>query len=151
MHTQHPEAKINIDAKWFLIPGFSSYEINIRTREVRSNKHFNKMRFHIMQVNGGKVRIVDDFGKPTSISVDELYSITFNQGNKLRSRGDNDYHMGGMRKINRNMQVNCDLLNHTYTPVPPEEPKTFSLDFSSGMPTVIPTKTKPFNINTWQT
>lgn len=86
---------------WYTIPGFSSYDINIHNKSIRSNKHFNSGH-HIMKVKSNKVTIVDDFGKPQRIDIDNLYNITFNSGKKLRPRGDNDYYKSGMIKGARN-------------------------------------------------
>ena len=86
---------------WYKIPGFSSYDINYYTKEVRSCKHFNS-GFHIMKKsNTGCVTIVDNYGIRKYISVDDLYDITFNQGNKLEPRGDLEMYCGGMQRINR--------------------------------------------------
>lgn len=97
---------LNYEAKWYTIPGFTSYDININTREVRSNKHFNRDSHHIMKVSdSGKVTIVDDRGKPTRISVDNLYTITFKSGYRLNPRGDHDIYKSGMVKGMRNVST----------------------------------------------
>lgn len=86
---------------WYKIPGFASYDINFYTKEVRSCKHYNT-GFHIMkQSNTGAVTVVDDYGNRKYIKVDELYDITFNQGNTLEPRGEYDMYCGGMQRVNR--------------------------------------------------
>lgn len=94
--------------KWFIIPGFRSYEINIDTKQIRSNKHFNLDLHHIMNVKYGKVTITDDYGLSRNMKVDDLYILTFNMGNKLEFRADNWYHTGGMKRINRNFDIKMD-------------------------------------------
>lgn len=87
--------------KWYKIPGFTSYDINYNTREVRSCKHFNS-GFHIMkQDKKRRVTIVDDYGNPQKIDVDTLFETTFNSGNKLEPRGEWDMYCGGMQRVNR--------------------------------------------------
>lgn len=86
---------------WYKIPGFASYDINYATKEIRSCKHFNS-GFHIMKVSkSGTVRLVDDYGNPKNIRVDEVIDIAFNQGHKLEPRGEYEMYCGGMQRINR--------------------------------------------------
>lgn len=90
-------------ANWYTIPGFTSYEINIHNKQVRSNKHYKKDSHHIMKVYGNNtIKIVDDFGKPTRVNVDDLYELTFNSGYKLNPRGDDEVYISGMYKGMRN-------------------------------------------------
>ena len=85
---------------WYKIPGFSAYDINYFTKEIRSCKHY-KAGFHIMQViDSGAVKLIDDHGVRRYIKVDSVYDITFNHGNKLEPRGDQDMYCGGMTRIN---------------------------------------------------
>lgn len=53
------------------------------------------------QSNTGAVTVVDDYGNRKYIKVDELYDITFNQGNTLEPRGEYDMYCGGMQRVNR--------------------------------------------------
>lgn len=85
---------------WYSIPGFSSYDINYNTGEIRSCKHFNT-GFHIMKVTNDKVTLVDDKGNSKRMKVKDLYNITFNMGNKLEPRGEYDMYCGGMKRVNR--------------------------------------------------
>lgn len=97
--------------QWFIIPGFSFYEININTREVRSNKHYKNDSHHIMKgskTRGGSTVIVDDYGIPRRVLVDYLYDLTFNSGHKLQFRADVWQPTGGMLKFNRNQSVGMD-------------------------------------------
>ena len=100
---------------WYKIPGYSSYDINYYTREVRSCKHFNS-GFHIMSVRSGAVRVVDDYGNPRSIKVADLYNLTFNSGNKLEPRGEYEMYCSGMVRANRRKDKNL-------------KPGTFELQF----------------------
>lgn len=93
----------NIMQNWYMIPGFTSYNINYYTREVRSCKHFN-CGFHIMTKKEGKVTLTDDSGKSRRVKVDYLYDLTFNSGNELKPRGDYEMWCGGMRKENRSLE-----------------------------------------------
>lgn len=122
---------------WYVIPGFSAYEINIHDKHVRSNKHFNKMSHHIMKVKSNTVRIVDDFGVSRRVDLDYLYDITFNSGNKLRPRGDNEVYKSGMLKGARNSIAEV---------LEPEEQKYVTLDFY-GMALGKPDLVKPFTID----
>lgn len=86
---------------WYKIPGFASYDINYQTGEVRSCKHFNT-GFHIMKQDKKKrVTIVDDYGNPQKISIDDIFELTFNSGNALEPRGEWDMYCGGMQRVNR--------------------------------------------------
>lgn len=96
---------VSYKPNWYTIPGFTSYDINIDTKEVRSHKHFNLDSHHIMKVTNGRVNIVDDRGKPTKISVDKLYQLTFYSGNELNPRGDYDVYKSGMVKGMRNVST----------------------------------------------
>lgn len=132
-----------LDYVWYVIPGYCSYEINIETQEVRSNKHFRADSHHIMKVyDDGTVRITDDFGVRRSITPEELYDITFNQGYELKPRAGEDVYCGGMAKVNRNMIGNLNILDGTYYAI--EEPKVEYADYP-----IITTISliKPFKIN----
>lgn len=124
---------------WYTIPGFTSYEININSREVRSNKHFNKDSHHIMKVSDeGTVRIVDDFGKPTKISVSKLYNITFKSGKKLNPREDNAVYLSGMLKGCRNSIPEV---------LPPEKDNYVTIDFYGTISGESSNLIKPFTID----
>lgn len=135
--------------EWYTIPGFRSYEISSHTRLIRSLKHYKKDCFHIMKVSkAGTVQVTDDYGVSRRMRVDDLYDITFNQGNELKPRGDRDVWKGGMIKANRSMIADVDILGGTQNPtknvkqqtpvnlsfaVPIAEDnskQTFTLDFS---------------------
>lgn len=85
---------------WYKIPGFSSYDINYNTLEIRSCKHFNT-GFHIMKVTSGKVNLVDDKGNSQRITVSDVFNRTFNMGYPLEPRGEYDMYCSGMQRINR--------------------------------------------------
>lgn len=124
-------------ANWYTIPGFTAYEINVHDRRVRSNKHFNKQSHHIMKVyDDDKVRIVDDFGKPKRVTVDDLYELTFNSGHKLNPRGDYYVYKGGMIKGLRNS-----------IPEVVESEKYIELDFYNALKGSANQLIKPFTIN----
>lgn len=105
---------------WFVIPGFSWYDINRDTLEVRSHKHYKSDAFHIMKVKNGKVRIVDDYGQSRTMKVQYLYDLTFNSGNKTQIAPDNISRAGGMFKVNRNMESNINILSGEYNPSSPD-------------------------------
>lgn len=96
--------------QWFIIPGFRGYDININTKEIRSNKHFNKDPHHIMKVSkSNTVCVTDDYGKSRRVDVDDLYIETFNKGKKLEYRADNWSHMGGMQRLGRTFDIKMDF------------------------------------------
>ena len=128
---------IKIPANWYTIPGFTSYEINIHTKDIRSNKHFSKDPHHIMKVNNNKVRIVDDFGKPVRVDVNDIYNLTFNSGKKLKPRGDNDIYIGGMIKGLRNSVA--EIID--------DEEKYVTLDFCNIVNNETCRLIKPFTID----
>lgn len=151
-------------ANWYTIPGFTSYEINIYTKDIRSLKHYKKDCFHIMKVyDDGNVRIVDDTGKPTRISPEEAYDLTFNSGYELVPREDGAVYKSGMVKGMRKMKSNVDVINGTVEnlPIKPEKfqiydfYENYTIDDSDDEETVIPDymklfeqpKIKPFVIN----
>lgn len=151
-------------ANWYTIPGFTSYEINIHTRKVRSLKHYKKDCFHIMKASKlGIVQIVDDTGKPTRISQDELYELTFNSGYKLMPREDGAVYKSGMVKGMRKMKSNVDVVNGTVENLPIKSENFYVYDFYENytveedeeIETVVPDymklfeqpKIKPFIIN----
>lgn len=117
-------------ANWYTIPGFTSYEINIHTRKVRSLKHYKKDCFHIMKATKhGIVQIVDDTGKPIRISQDELYNLTFNSGYKLMPREDGAVYKSGMVKGMRKMKSNVDIINGTAEQLPSRPENFYMYDF----------------------
>ena len=145
-----------MEYQWYMIPGFECYEINIHTREIRSLKHpHGRMCFHIMKKStegdNAIVTLVDDYGVPTKKTRREYYDITFNQGHKLRGRGDNERWLNGMSKVCRNYKSNVNILEGTYEPV--ATPSTFTLNFESNEPIRVnePKKVKPFIYNKHQT
>ncbi len=106
--------------KWFTIPGFRFYEINIDTKEIRSNKHYNADRYHIMKETGGKVTLTDDYGKSRRVIVQELFADTFYRGNPLEFRANSWYSTGAMRRVNRNAEIAMDYSKYvTPTTVKP--------------------------------
>lgn len=115
--------------RWYRIPGFECYDINKDTKEVRSSKHYKKDKFHIMKVRYGKVTIVDDYGKPTTISVDDLYDMTFNGKYPIKPVGDYEYWANTMTKSCRNLEANVDILNGIYNSIE-DSGNEFILDFS---------------------
>ena len=116
---------------WYVIPTFSSYDINSATKEVRSHKHFNKDAFHIMKVTNGCVILTDDYGKSRRMKVDDLYEMTmFNTesfADALYER--TGVYKGGMKKINRRYDSNIDILSGNYTPIEKQD-KSITLDFT---------------------
>lgn len=126
-------------ANWYTIPGFTSYEINIRTKDIRSNKHFKKDSHHIMKVyDDGNVRIVNDYGEPTRISPEEAYNLTFNSGHKLNPRGDYDVYKSGMIKGMRNSKAG--LTKH-------KEEQFIEINFYDALKRSSTDLIKPFTIN----
>lgn len=99
--------------KWFIIPGFSFYEINIDTKEVRSNKHWKSDSHHIIKASSENSRykfvLTDDYGKKQTKNAEELYELTFNSGHKLQFRPELWQSMGGMTKFNRNQPVGMNF------------------------------------------
>lgn len=110
---------------WFIIPGFSFYDINVNTKEVRSNKHWKSDSHHIMkEYDDGCVVIVDDYGESRRMDVDELYDLTFNSDHKLRFRANSWQSTGGMLKFNRNREVAMNY-SQFVTPTQPTLIKPF--------------------------
>jgi hypothetical protein len=111
----------------------------------------------------GNVRIVDDTGKPTRISPEEAYDLTFNSGYELVPREDGAVYKSGMVKGMRKMKSNVDVINGTVEnlPIKPEKfqiydfYENYTIDDSDVEETVIPDymklfeqpKIKPFVIN----
>lgn len=128
---------------WYRIPGFECYDINKHTRQVRSSKHYKRDKFHIMKVRSGKITIVNDYGVPTTISVDDLYDITFGGENPLNPVGDNEYWANTMSKTCRNLKSNIDILGGVYESI--DQPNNeFTLDFSNINRSINVVLTKPF-------
>lgn len=124
---------------WYTIPGFTSYEINIHTNMVRSNKHFVRDSHHIMKVSeSGTVRIVDDFGKPRRMKLTDLYDITFKSGKKSNPREDNAVYLSGMLKGCRNSIPEV---------LPPEPKEYISMDFYGTISGKSSNLIKPFTID----
>lgn len=139
---------------WFIIPGYSSYDMNIYTGKVRSHKHPNKMTHHIMKENDdGEVTLVDDYGKSKRISVLKLYNMTFNSGLERQPRMGDELRLGHMRKVNRKYDSNVDILNGTYIPLEEKKDPRDQIAFSGFLDAISPTTeetkptTKPFIIN----
>lgn len=107
------------DTNWFIIPGFSWYDINKETGQIRSHKHYKSDAFHIMSINkkDGRVTLVDDYGVTKKKKPTDLYNLTFNSDNPLMPAPENVRRAGGMFKVNRNMDSNINILNGTYTPI----------------------------------
>lgn len=118
-------------ANWYTIPDFTSYEININDKRIRSLKHYRKDCFHIMKVNerDGTVRIVDDTGKLIRVTPEALYELTFNSGKKLMPREDNAVYKSGMVKGMRKMKSNIDVLNGIVEHLPSEPEEFYIYDF----------------------
>lgn len=141
-----------LSEQWYMIPGFRCYEINIDTLDVRSLKHYKSDPFHIMKVDehSGNVRIVDDYGKPTRISPEELYDITFNRGYELKPRGSEEIWKGGMSKVARNMNGNINILTGNISPIAQPREEAYVIDLIGAMTgtSASPIKKfiKPFNI-----
>lgn len=139
--------------EWYIIPGYSSYDMNIYTGKVRSHKHPNKMTHHIMKENDdGEVTLVDDYGKSKRISALKLYNMTFNSGLKKQPRMGNELRLGHMRKVNRNYDGNVDILNGTYIPLEEKKDPKEQVVLSGFLDAISPntgerSMTKPFNIN----
>lgn len=116
---------------WYIIPTFSSYDINSVTRQIRSHKHFNKGQFHIMQVRNGSVIVTDDFGISRRMKVDDLYEMTMfntNQHDTLQERY--GIYTGGMKKINRRYDSNINIITGEYSPIEEKQNGSVILDFS---------------------
>lgn len=127
------------NTEWYVVPGFSWYDININTKEIRSHKHYKSDAFHIMKNNNGRVRIVDDYGQSRSMKVKYLYDLTFNSSKELQPASENVSRAGGMFKVNRNMDSNVDILNGGYIPIEqPKLPEAVLPDFGI--------KIKPFTV-----
>lgn len=135
--------------EWYVIPGFTAYDINKRTNQIRSHKHPYKNSHHIMKEKNGCVTLTDDYGKSKRISVDNLYYRTFQSGAELIPRADSDIWLGGMRSVNRNMNAGVDILNGVCTPTEiPKQNIAFSGFLDAIGANVEPEPmTKPFNIN----
>ena len=43
--------------EWYIIPGYTSYDINKITGDIRSHKHYKEDLYHIMKVYKGNVII----------------------------------------------------------------------------------------------
>lgn len=139
--------------EWYIIPGYSSYDMNIYTGKVRSHKHPNKMIHHIMKENDdGEVTLVDDYGKSKRIDVLKLYNMTFNSGLKRQPRTCDEIRLGHMRKVNRNYKSNVDILNGVYTLLEEQKDPKTQIAFSGFLDAITldketKQKTKPFIIN----
>lgn len=94
--------------EWYEVYGHRFYDINVKTGEIRSHKHFKSNPHHIMKVTNGCVTITDDYGKSHRESVKELYIQTFNMGHKLVPMGSAEINAGGMQHINRNFKLSMD-------------------------------------------
>jgi hypothetical protein len=113
---------------WYHIPGFNGYQINYETRQVRSFKNHKADPFHIMAEDKyGNVSITADSMKRTSISPNKLFSITFEQGNKLMPAGESIY-LGSRGKLNRSQQVDLNMGGQAASTA--QKPKT---DYVTGM------------------
>lgn len=107
---------------WYMIPGFSWYDINKENGQIRSHKHYKSDAFHIMTVSkDGRVTLVDDYGKTVKRKPKDLYDLTFNSDNEPKLVPMDVARAGGMNKVNRNMESNVDILNGTYTPLSTNE------------------------------
>lgn len=101
---------------WYIIPGFSSYDIGYNTKYIRSHKHFKRDSHHIMKQSkrpineNPSVLLTDDAGVSRHIKRQFLYDKTFNMGYPLEKRNQNDVYLGGMKKYNRYMKGDVQLL-----------------------------------------
>lgn len=140
---------------WYIIPGFSSYDMNINTKDIRSHKHYKRDLHHIMKVSDqNTVTVTDDAGTSKRMNVDELYDLTFNKGYELRPRSDNASFRNGMVKSMRYMEGNVTgfpnssiphpILGHAPILCENKNDGYIILDFTK---IVEPTMIKPFTID----
>ena len=80
-------------ANWYTIPGFTSYEINIRTKDIRSNKHFKKDSHHrtntIIDSNYKILDIISDSNLFLYLSKiqEEVHRFAINYHRNIKSKG----------------------------------------------------------------
>ena len=138
------DEKDHVYDEWYVIPGFSSYDIGYNTKYIRSHKHFKKDSHHIMKQSiepygaNPPVLLTDDAGISKEIKRQFLYDKTFNMGYPLVKRNQNDVYVGGMKKYNRYMKGDVQLLKDvTYAN---EENRygynTVETDFSAYIPNI---------------
>lgn len=105
------------DNEWYKIPGYTSYDINRITKDIRSHKHYKEDLYHIMKVYEGNVIIAtDDAGVSRRAKVEELYDRTFNRGYPLYKRETGEVYKSGMLKEMRYMMGDVNYTNNSYTP-----------------------------------